>query len=191
MAGMKCFPQVDEPSARTLIDSICRDLPKAKLYTVDGNSAEILEMLCQCIASDVHDTPKSIVFNPEERGPKLKLLVNYMHGTGYMHWIFRIGEDRFLFLGHLEKREVSPAKLTEYSFDKLVDELTIIWRTEGGFVSPDGVKHLRVVEIGNILNQKGGFAMMQDAARTIGQTLGGIAVGRLDKAWNGIGNWEA
>ncbi len=92
----------------------------------------------------------------------------------------------------METKETKPTEDTEYSFINIVGELKNIWRKEGNFRSTDGeIKNQRVVEIGNLLNQKGGFQLMQAAWREIRDSLGGVAAGTLDKVWNDIGDWVA
>jgi hypothetical protein len=106
LAAMKCLPKIDEISAKKAIDSINADLPNAKLFAVEGNSTDILEILCQCVTSDVQSRLKAIVFNPElfPFGARLKLVIEYESELGYLHWLFCIGDDKFIFLGHIESK---------------------------------------------------------------------------------------
>ena len=80
---------------------------------------------------------------------------------------------------------------------QLVEELCAIavdspWKAgegESGFYQKDYSHHPRVVEIGVTLNDKGGIGRMRKAAQMVQEMLGQRAVGNLECAWDGIGDW--
>jgi hypothetical protein len=105
LEAMKSLPIIDEPATTKLIDSIYRDFPRAKMLAIEGNGEDTLETLCKCVTSDIQSKPTAIVFNPElyPYGARLKLVIEYESELGYFHWLFHVGDDRFIFLGHVEK----------------------------------------------------------------------------------------
>ena len=78
----------------------------------------------------------------------------------------------------------------------LVSELIQIGRTDGYLSMTPGGKfdehfnNLRAREIGEALNQKGGFERMLAAHDKVREALGPVKARELESAWHRIGRWQ-
>jgi hypothetical protein len=117
MAAMKYIPIADDKIAREIRDKISQQYNTEKA-NAEGTSEEILGRLADCIAEDA----ALFARNPSYRGQPYKpreinlwlqpygnndrqLQVDVYHGlegkgAGHKHIIFRVGEDKYLFVRH-------------------------------------------------------------------------------------------
>lgn len=84
-------------------------------------------------------------------------------------------------------QEIATLILAAVNVNALAGELVLIARRGSGFNG----RPSRAYQIGEILNEKGGFPLMQQVATAVINEVGIYHRPRLERCWNGIGTWRS
>ncbi|OEU69208.1 MAG: hypothetical protein BA863_05210 [Desulfovibrio sp. S3730MH75] len=85
-------------------------------------------------------------------------------------------------------RTVPPDFMDEYNWERQnLGGYPVVEQNPENF--NDSRHHKRARQIGKILNEEGGFSLMQEIAYSVQNEIGSKPANELSRCWNGIGDW--
>lgn len=195
-------------SGDNVLLSICTN-PQA-LYEIEvlknygENSVEIRKIRNAIFAAiDTNAVPIVLTMVPQKDVPRGVVVTSYYDGELEMvvDTVTEKSIDEMIQRGYFDKQALAQiiimigneALNPKDTYESLIGELMRPreGRMEFYFKDTDGnwIPDSRIVKLGNYINEKGGFAAMQEIFELVMSKYKG-SESNLEKAWNGIGEWE-